>query len=159
MAKTAEREKLDLEREELELEKLRADVDKLRGERMQRMMQRERMAQTLKDNETQEALRRASCKHRKGGKNKAGFLNGNDSNYSVIHHTYPEGRLVVMCTRCQSEWEKPPIELRKTDPKTYREKMAAYQEALNWPTDNEPSGTQLFLITRDGTPAPELALG
>jgi acyl transferase domain-containing protein len=155
---TDERTALTTEREELELENLRFTVEQQRSIRLQRTMQRERMALILRQNEDIEAQRRAQCKHRKGGKNKAGFLNGNDGYYSVITNTYPDGRLVVMCSRCQSEWEKPAKELRKTDPKLYRELLEEFQQAVNWPTDNEPSGSQLFLVTRDPTPLEAAAL-
>jgi hypothetical protein len=143
-----EREVLELEMRKLELENLRFTVEQQRSIMLQRKMHRERIAEVISQENAQNALYQANCKHRKGGKNKAGFLNGSDNYYSVIHHTYPEGRLVVMCTRCQSQWEKPPQELRKEDPAAYKQQMADFQTALNWPTDNEPSGTQLFLIQR-----------
>jgi hypothetical protein len=148
----ADKATLEQEREELELELLREQVSTMKSKRQQRIEERQRMAETFAANERNEAARRAVCRHRKGGKNKEGFLNGSDNFYSVIHHTYPTGQLVVMCTRCQNEWKKPPLELRKSDPKEYRRLMEEYQTALNWPTDNEPSGTQIFMLDRTAAP-------
>lgn len=93
------------------------------------------------------------CRHRKGGKNLPGILNGRDSDHSIIVNTYPWGETRVMCTRCTKEWKRPAAKLLKTDPKLYRRLMAEYQEALRFPTDNEPSGSQLFTFTQEPTPA------
>jgi hypothetical protein len=149
-----DKKSLELEREELELELLRENVANMKAQRAQRIEERVHMAETFKANERSEAARRAVCRHRKGGKGKAGFLNGSDNYYSVIHHTYPMGDLVIMCSRCQMEWRKPPLELRKANPAEYRKQMQAYQTALDWPTDNEPSGTQLFTIAPSAEPEP-----
>jgi hypothetical protein len=148
-----DRKGLEAEREELELELLREQVSTMKARREQRIVERARMAQVFKANEQNEKMRRAVCRHHKGGKGSQGFLNGNDKDYSVIKHTYPTGELVVMCTRCQNEWRKPPLELRKEDPKEYRRLMQEYQDAVNFPTDNEPSGTQIFLIQEQTQPA------
>ena len=143
-----ELEKIRQEREALELEDLRERVEATRAVRETRKIAHARQEFEIAEAARVEKVRQANCRHKKGGKNKEGFLNGNDSNYSVQRHTYPWGQVEVLCTRCQKTWNKPADALKAADPKAYKAAMEEYRMALEWPTDNEPSGTQLFLITR-----------
>lgn len=143
----SELELLELEEKRLRVESLRFTVENERARREQILrahkMQQESLDQALKAVQAEQAF----CKHKKGGKNLEGVLNGNDTNYSVQKHTYPWGELTVICTRCGKEWRKPSEALKASDPKEWRRQNTEYLEAVNFPTDNEPSGTQIFVVT------------
>jgi hypothetical protein len=141
-------ERIRLEREELELEDLRERVGKQRLQREERRQDRIRIQLDMESNEADLRRRQSVCQHKKGGKDQKGLVYGNDSNYSVIVNTYPTGKREVLCQRCEKLWEEPPALLRKTDPKAYREQMREFEIAVNFPTDNTPSGRQLFRIER-----------
>jgi hypothetical protein len=91
------------------------------------------------------ARRQTICKHRKGGRNN-NFAKGDSNSYSINTNTYPNGRQVIFCTRCGKEVEKPARSLKKTDPKQYAEMWAEWVKWNEYPTDNSPSGGQIFLI-------------
>ena len=146
MTVAEELESLRLEREKLELEDLRFRVREQQNRKEQRAMERRQLAATFAENEREQRQRQESCQHRKGGKDESGFLNGNDSNFSIIKHTYPDGQMEVMCTRCEKTYRKPSAALMKTDPKAAKAMLAEFRMVWNWPTDNMPSGSQLFLI-------------
>jgi hypothetical protein len=134
----------ELEFKKLQLEDLRTRVE---GEKQRRAeIVRVHMAQqrSIDDANRQIMAEQEFCKHRKGGKNLQGILNGNDSDYSVISHRYPWGQGVVICTRCGKTVTEPND--RKS--KTFKTDMALYREWASFPTDNEPSGTTLFKFER-----------
>ncbi|HVO91791.1 MAG TPA: hypothetical protein VMT22_03070 [Terriglobales bacterium] len=139
-----EKAKIELEMAQLSLEDLKYRVEKERARRHQLALAHKAQQDSLDDFNEKVKQQQAYCKHRKGGKNLEGILKGHDSNYSVIQNTYPWGETVVMCTRCCKEWREgvpfanPPI------PRT-----PGFETAIEWPTDNEPSGTQLFLIQKN----------
>lgn len=87
------------------------------------------------------------CNHRKGGSgaNAVLFGEGTSPNYCVIKHKLPNGKFFVLCQRCGKEWfaaDKFANGGRGT-PET-----PGYAEALNYPTDNNPSGSSTFLFER-----------
>lgn len=141
---------LELEERMLRLEDLRNRVTADRERRANIQLAHERQARSLEDYNQQVKKQQDVCKHRKGGKGLEGILNGHDSNYSVAKHQYPWGEFGVMCLRCGKEWRKPKDELKKENPAAYKAAMSDYKEALNFPTDNEGSGTQLFMVERVG---------
>ena len=132
---------LRLKKEALELEDLEMRVENERSRRdflkMSRQKQQETLAKAARDKE----ISQGRCKHKKGGKNLQGIEKGTDSDYSVIVHTYPWGETVVMCTRCHKEWRHP-----KKGEKNYEQKLEEYKRALEFQTDNEPSGNRIFVI-------------
>jgi hypothetical protein len=95
-----------------------------------------------------------NCWHKKGGKGVAMLSRGNDHNYAVQKHQLCHGPIIVICQRCSKVWEPPPPEWnrRGATPEQKAEYKRLYDEymvALNFPTDNEMSGTQLFVIEQN----------
>ena len=139
--------------EQVELEYKRELIEDMRESRRQReekqvrmrLEQKRRAADAAAELEQRERRKRV-CKHRKGGKNN-NFAKGNGSDRSIIVNTYPMGTVVIMCTRCATEWMAPDPKLKKTNPAEYRRQLAEWQEVSQWPTDNMPSGGQIFLKT------------
>jgi hypothetical protein len=139
---------IDLEMKRVQLELQREQLQEINQRKQSRRIQLESQQRDLAENERQRIIREANCKHKKGGRNKGGLDRGTDSNYAVIQHTMPVGEVIVLCQRCGAIWSNPPIALKKSDPEAYAVAARNYRKALEWPTDNEPSGTQLFLIQR-----------
>lgn len=160
-AMLAESAAIDLEMKRVTLELNKEKLQELHDARERRRMKMAKQEQDLRENQRIKDARQRNCKHKKGGRNKEGFAKGNSANYAVIQHTYPAGETIVLCQRCDKEWRMPAIQLKATDPAAYERQLREYRIALEWPTDNEPSGTRLFLIT-EGTPsapAPRPATG
>lgn len=143
---------VDLEMKKLQLELMQEQVQTMNQQKETRRMKLAKQQRELEANARIKDAREAGCKHKKGGRNKEGLDKGNASDYSVIHNIYPWGAEQVMCQRCGATWDEPAIELRETDPEKYFELLHLYRIAMDWPTDNETSGTQLFLITRNAPP-------
>lgn len=146
-------------RQALDIEDMQERIAERKRKR-QEIIEAHKSQQEAIDKFNQDILsQQAICRHRKGGKNLPGILNGRDSDMSVIIHTYAWGEVMVMCTRCCKEWRKPPVALSKKDPKLYRRQMAEYHEALRFPTDNEPSGSVLFAFQQEPPSALVEAMG
>lgn len=126
-----------------------ADIEERMAERKERRDRidatRAKQIEDFHKAEAERARRQRVCKHRKGGKNNR-FADGNDTNYSVNRNTYPDGREVIMCTRCGKEVERPNPALRKTDPDLYKAMAEAWNEWSRFPTDNTPSGSKMFEV-------------
>jgi len=160
---------LKLQMAELELEDLTARVEERREKKAALEARAAAAQRSLEQANADIIASQKVCRHKKGGRNKAGLVNGSDNYYSVNKHTYSHGETVVFCTRCTQEWrmpKQPNPELKKQDPAAwklavaeFKKQLAEYREALNWPTDNEPSGTALFTFGKmDPATAAELAL-
>jgi hypothetical protein len=147
----AESARIDLEMKRVTLELNRESLQTLKDSQERRLMKLRKQERDLAENLRIKEARQKACKHKKGGRNKEGFAKGNSANYAVIQHTYPAGDVVVLCQRCDKTWEMPLPALRISDPDLYQRQLREYRMALEWPTDNEPSGTRLFLITDNGT--------
>jgi hypothetical protein len=144
---------IELEIKRVNLDLLKEQLETLNGKKESRRLIMQRQDRDLKKNEELKQRRESNCKHKKGGRNKAGIDKGNSPNYAIIHNTYPAGEVEMMCQRCGKEWKMPPIELKAENPAAYLSALKEYNTVrFDWPTDNEPSGTQLFLITRTDTP-------
>lgn len=147
--------------EELELLQLEETRDRVLLMRQTREAARRRVEARdfdLADNAARQKAIHDACYHKKGGKGVAMLFQGNDANYAVIKHTLSHGPLIVVCQRCSKIWEPPDTALNargasKEDKAEYRRQYDEYYRAVNLPTDNEPSGTQLFVITREETAA------
>jgi hypothetical protein len=141
------------ELEQLQLEETRERVDEMRRVRAAKLHRAQRRTQDLLDARAMQEASQANCWHKKGGKGVEMLPHGNDANYAVVKHTLCHGPLIIICQRCSKVWEPPDIALnsRKAsaeDKALYRKLYEEYQWAVNLPTDNEPSGTQLFVITK-----------
>lgn len=144
----ADRKQILEELEDLQLQEARAQAEQRKMVRDQRASRMQAIERSLKrDRENQERIQ-AGCKHLKGGKGSQNIYNGNDnSTYAVVTHTLAHGPTIVVCQRCGKIWEPPARLTKKATPEQrakYREDLTEYRRALNFPTDNEPSGTVLF---------------
>ena len=147
------------ELEMLQLEETRYKIRDLRSAESMRQTRARSVANSLRIDAARQAQIQAGCAHKKGGKGVEAIYRGNDANYAVIKHQLPHGPIIVVCQRCIKLWVEPPIELNARGAtvemkRLYARLMKEYREALAFPTDNETSGSQLFVITRE---QPQLA--
>jgi hypothetical protein len=136
--------------EQLQLEETQERVDAARAERKARINRNRQMALTILRTDAIRKAQQDACWHKKGGKGVSMLSQGNDHNYAVIKHQLCHGPIIVVCQRCTKLWEpplKPARGASAEDKAKYREDLAEYNRALNLPTDNEQSGTQLFVLT------------
>jgi hypothetical protein len=143
-----ESNEVDLEMRRVQLALQKEQLAEINERKERRRAKLEKQAADIEANRRNRAQRQASCKHKKGGRNRPGLARGTDANYAVVVNTMPTGEVIVICQRCAKKWEAPTAELKRSDPAAFAIQMAEYRRALEFPTDNEPSGTQLFLITR-----------
>lgn len=141
--KRNEAEDVELEFKRLQVETMREQLAERRERREAIVATRERATAEWKEGERLRLRRQSMCQHRKGGKNNK-FANGSDNNHSIINNTYPDGKIVIMCTRCFKEVEKPTPQLKKTDPKKYAVMLDEWKIWSAMPTDNTPSGSKMF---------------
>jgi hypothetical protein len=158
MAERMDGKKINDELEQLQLEETRERVQQIRQKRVSRQRRVDSRERSLADQRVRAKLMQARCVHRKGGKGLEGRFVGSDQNYAVVKHTLAHGPTIVICQRCFKLWEPPDPALnsRKAsteERKLYRQQYEEYAQALNLPTDNEPSGTQLFIISKEETAA------
>lgn len=139
------------ELEQLQIEELKASALERQQTRRERANRAAMTTQALASNEARQKDIQSRCYHKKGGKGVQMLFQGNDSDYALVKHTLSHGPMIVICSRCARVWEKP-ARLPKTataEEKTaYRIQLEEFQWAINAPTDNEPSGTNLFEIVR-----------
>jgi hypothetical protein len=143
-----EKVRIDQELQAWQLEETRDRVLASRAKKHQRNAAAEQYERGMKQNQIKQKMREDSCPHRKGGKNMAGLLKGNDANHSIVRHTLPLGEIMVLCQRCFKIWRRPDRKLLKGDAAAkakYMDLLAQYRTALEFPTDNEDSGTQIFM--------------
>jgi hypothetical protein len=142
------------ELEQLQLEETRYKIRDLRSNESMRKTRARAVESSLRADAERTAAMQARCVHKKGGKGVEMMYRGNDSNYAVIKHQLPHGPIIVVCQRCIKLWTPPDpaliakgatVEMRRL----YAKQQKEYQEALNYPTDNEMSGSQLFVITQN----------
>jgi hypothetical protein len=160
MANEQDRKKITDELAELQLEESRFRVQQLRGQADMKRVRSQSIESSLRNAARSDAHRHASCLHKKGGMGVENMLRGNDSHYSVIKNQRSDGVIVVICQRCDNLWEPPDPALNRRgatveDRRLYARLLKEYQEAVNFPTDNTMSGSQLFVISREA-PAQEL---
>ncbi len=134
-----------LENEEaaLDLELKREKVRKIREERQFKLEESREKMQSIRDLLEQRKRLQRNCNHRKGGRGAGAVLNGQgmDTNYAVIRHMLPSGALMILCQRCgQEEYSR--------DPLTGKPATEQYEKFANFPTDNQTSGSCLFIAAR-----------
>jgi hypothetical protein len=135
--------------EQLQLEETQERVDAARATRKARINRNRQMALTIERGDAIRKAQQDACWHKKGGKGVTMLSQGNDHNFAVVKHQLCHGPIIVVCQRCSKLWEPPlkPAKGASAEERTkYREDLAEYHRALNLPTDNEQSGTQLFVI-------------
>jgi hypothetical protein len=153
MTDRMDKTKITDELEQLQLEETRERVADMRGRRKSQTQRAESIELSLRRDAAMQKMKEAGCWHKKGGKGVENLAHGNDANHAIIKHTLSHGPTIVICQRCFGVWEPPAPLDRSTataeQKAEYKRAWTEYQWALNLPTDNEPSGTQLFLITTD----------
>jgi hypothetical protein len=145
-----EKQQIVGELEALQLEETRDRVMSTRAKREQRAAQQRHMVQIVQRNAAIEKATQADCWHKKGGKGTQGLNRGDDPKFAVIKHMLSHGPIIVVCQRCGCVWRKPerlPKGYTAEERKQYMLDLAEYNKALNFPTDNEMSGSQIFVIT------------
>lgn len=149
-----EHARIDLQLKRLNLELVTEQLQTLQHQKEAKRLKLQQQERDIRETNAQKELRQARCRHKKGGRNKEGLDRGNSADYAVIQNTFPAGNVEVMCQRCHKEWRVPLLELKATNPDLYLKQLREYRIALEWPTDNEPSGTQIFLITKHSEQPP-----
>jgi len=139
-----EKTKLQQEREALELEILREDVARRRADKEFKNQARKDQEKGFAEQRQKAAAMQAGCNHRKGGKDYASTQKrGDGDNYAVVKHTFPLGDTAVICTRCLFIW-KHGTSAEKMPDGSPNPTGISYKEAINFPTDNTPSGSVQF---------------
>jgi hypothetical protein len=146
--------------ESLQLEELQFNVERMRSTKQNREKRKASIERSLRAQLQREGTIQARCWHKKGGKGVEMMYQGSDALYAVIKNILPTGKLQVFCQRCGRMWEPPDPALNRRgasveDRKMYARLYNEYQAAVNFPTDNETSGSQLFLITQGNPEALE----
>jgi hypothetical protein len=152
-----EKSNIAAELEALQLEEAREAAADRQRRRVSKATRIRAIQDSLKQDNKNQARIQAICQHRKGGKGLAQMYMGNDANYAVVTHHLSYGPTIVLCQRCGKLWRPPEQLPKKATPEQkakFREDLAEYRRALNFPTDNEPSGSVLFAFS---TPEEESA--
>jgi len=134
---------LELEEKRLDLEIKRETVAKIRAQRAAKLDEARAKLLATRQFLAQREANQANCNHRKGGIGAEAVMRGQgtDAMYAVIKHKLPNGRYFVLCQRCGKEWHPGfPLLGEKETP--------GYREALNFATDNSPSGSSTFIFER-----------
>ena len=134
---------LELEEKQLDLEIKRETVAKIRAQRASKLEEaRSKLRATLQFLAQREANQK-NCNHRKGGIGAEAVMRGQGTSamYSVTKHKKPNGRWFVLCNRCGKEWHQGYELLGEKE-------TPGFQEAIQYPSDNTPSGSSTFLYER-----------
>jgi hypothetical protein len=156
MAEKLDARKINEEMEQLQLEETRERVAKMRRDKTMQLRRVMDKQMALKRNALIDAQAQAVCVHKKGGKGKENWFNGNDSDYAVVKHILSHGPMIVVCQRCGKLWEPPPLALRTgttEERREYKRLFIEYKAAMDFPTDNETSGARLFEFTQESPAA------
>jgi hypothetical protein len=134
---------LELEEKQLDLEIKREQVAKIKAKRNAQLDENRAKQIATKQFLAQREATQQHCNHRKGGIGAGAVVNGEgtDAMYAVAKHKMPNGKYQVFCMRCGKEWVAP-------FPLLGIEGTPGYLEALNFPSDNTPSGSSTFIYER-----------
>jgi hypothetical protein len=151
--------KITAQLEELQLEETQERVALMRQNKEGRLIRARMRERDIQRDRALTKARQDACWHKKGGKGVEMLLRGNDHNYAVVKHQLSHGPIIIVCQRCIKIVEPPDPALNaKTataqQKAEYKRLYDEYVVWLNLPTDNEMSGTQLFVI---GQPPPTTA--
>jgi hypothetical protein len=141
----SEFEQVDLEFKKMQILLFRQQLQEREDKLARLEVTRERQVADWLKGQAREQRKQASCKHRKGGRNN-NFAKGDGNSYSINLNTYPTGRKIISCTRCGKEVEQPNRSLKKANPKLYADMWAEWVRWNDFPTDNSPSGGQVFTV-------------
>lgn len=147
-----DRTKVMSELESLQLTEARFRVEHLQSAQRIRKTRSASVERSIRAEIEREKIKQSMCVHKKGGKGVEMIFQGNDPNYAVVKHIFPHGPMHVYCMRCGKEWKPPDAAFNRRgapaeDKREYARLYKEYREAVNFPTDNATSGSQLFLVT------------
>lgn len=134
---------LEMEEKRLDLEIKREQVAKIRSQRSAKLEEARAKLIATKQFLAQRKANQDNCNHRKGGIGAEAVMRGQgtDAMYAVIKHKLPNGRYFVLCQRCGKEWHP-------GFPLLGEKETLGYREAVNFATDNSPSGSSTFIFER-----------
>lgn len=139
----AELAAIELEEKRLDLEIKREQVAKIRALRSAKLEEARAKSIATRQFLLQREANQNNCNHRKGGIGAEAVMRGqgSDAMYAVFKHKLPCNRYFILCSRCGKEWHpaQPLFGIQATP---------GYNEALNFNTDNSPSGSSTFLFER-----------
>jgi len=102
---SAKLDEVRLKKEELELIKLEDEVKKLEAHRAQFLENRKQTEETLAESKRKKLEQQELCNHRKGGMDLEGIAgNGSHAYHAIAKHQLGDGRVMVLCLRCQKIW-------------------------------------------------------
>lgn len=150
--------KITDELEQLQLEETRERVLNMRQLKESKIRRAAARETDLKSGNARQKAMQDGCWHKKGGKGVEMLSHGNDHNYAVVKHQLCHGPIIIICQRCSRVVEPPDpaLNAKKATPEQkaeYKRLYVEYQWWLNLPTDNEMSGTQLFVVSNDESAA------
>lgn len=158
-AMEAELKQLEIDAKKLELLEKQANLQDLQerlGEReLKRNDRSQRMiinGQTLTQTRTTEEAAQKRCNHKKGGNGAQGFVGGqgDDSQYAILKHTFPNGDMWIRCLRCGKTWKPVERSWFKTE-EEYIKTFMEYQAAVQFQTRNVASQSVAFRFSDGGT--------
>lgn len=154
MPKEIDRQKINEELADLQLEEARERMEQTRQAREYRLRRIQARDRDVANERLRRRAAKEACWHKKGGKGVTMLAHGNDHNYAVVKHILSHGPTIIVCQRCLWVWEPPDRALlkgNKEERDEYRRQYDEYMWALNLPTDNETSGTQIFVLAPEPT--------
>lgn len=135
---------IQLEEAKIRLEVAKAQAQEFREKEENKKRVSAIRVEAVKREQEENERRQKVCKHKTGGKGKAGFVNGDGTHgYTVLPCVLPTGELYLTCTRCQREWHHPAWTVKmevfssynkKTSmtKERYQKQLKEYEEALQW---------------------------
>ena len=148
-----------LRKAERELELVESQNQEFQDKREDKKRIAENKTQVLKEENERLAREKRNCAHKTGGKDRAGFFNGDGSiyGYCVAPQVLPTGEVYFICFRCQQEWHRPSKRAVLDGKMTlaeYRRQEEEYNTVSRWPkksfetTNGEFPGSILFRIPK-----------
>jgi hypothetical protein len=145
----SEEKQLELEERRINIELNRDKVAKMKQEQATRKENAQNRMRALLQQINNDKAKQANCSHMKGGTvtqaNRNVVFNGGGTDatdYCVVKHVLPSGRLMILCLRCG-------LEEYSRDPLTGEKATAGFALASKWPTKNQNSGSSQFWLNRD----------
>jgi hypothetical protein len=160
--KKAQLEDMDLQKKERQMNMLdvRARINDRELKDLQRKNDRESQGLTFAQQSRTDSARQAACTHKKGGvvtprDMRVLSTGGNGQQYAIIKHQMINGDMWVRCLRCGKTW-CPPVKENfyfnkrgkvvapkdgEFDQVKFNESKNEYQRAVNFETNNSPSGS------------------
>lgn len=140
-----EMQTLELQTKEAELFLLREKVAKVTAEKKLKQDAFDSKNKAVRQFIEIRTQRQEECNHRKGGHGAYAVDRGQGTDvfHAVIKHRKPNGRLMILCQRCNKEWH----EAFWVGGVLMEPETPGFQEAKNFITDNQSSGSGSFFYS------------